>query len=229
MRSTPPRFALLLSLLLSASSTAPAADTREAKEAATLHQLLAEVKLLLPKGWEAVLSPTHEDLGAIDEPGLIIRTKTKVKTSTQFPNPAPGQEPTTRDQIFQVHYRSFPFMDDKAVQAATTKNAERNRLRVDFEATHLREVDAGFMGNRPIPPGHYSPKNDVEKEAHLIYSLLWLRTEPEAIPSHRYKNLSFQKVSPRYTRLVESGPAAQLTEITQHLDKVIGPYPAKAK
>ncbi len=73
------------------ASFSSAEDTREAKETATLHKLLAEVKLRLPKEWEVVLTPTHEDLGSIDEPGLIIRTKTKVETSTQYPNPAPRQ------------------------------------------------------------------------------------------------------------------------------------------
>lgn len=203
-----------------------AAD-EDANRVALLEEVATKVRKLLPASWEVTITPSADDFSGSDEPALVVRTKQPVATLTQYPNPAPGQKPLAKEVIVSVRFECRPFVSQEAHANATKRNLAMRDERLAFAAKHLSKVQTGYMGNPPIPPGHHTPENAEQQRAVLEYAFLWLRTVPEELPSHHYRNLSFDRNYAFYTTMADPAKAKEFNKLLDKLDEILTPY-AKA-
>ena len=197
---------ILLSGMLSlALVSAALADDELSQQSGELKQLLGEVQKVLPEGWRAALTPEVPETVACEfrQPeasGLMIwRQEKAVGRYVGLRLPAGSSDAEFQPQRVFFQMLLMERISPKQFQEAAAKNESNERVRREFQK---KLQDAGVKNSvidlvttsmKPVPPSTYKPKTPEQKELIRQYGLLWVQTEPQALPTHSFQELAIQR------------------------------------
>ncbi len=193
----------------------------------TLEKLQREIKRILPSGWDVEIIPTarwrepRSDEG--DSPCLLISTKESVSVQFQFPNSAPGSPPEKRSQKLDLALVAFPLVSSEQHASMLKTNSEKTNTRLNF-MNKLKGIQWAHMGPTPFPPTAYRPKSEKEKQLVLEYAFLWMRTEPQKLPTHHYTTLSFTLSKDDSVLILDEPRDKEFLQIQKSLNQILTPY-----
>lgn len=212
-----------LCLILLAGFAARAAEQQAVlddykKKSAELKELVARINDALPNGWHAEFSaesrvPTIEVTGdmvwqvapvvGINDVFSLARIQEESCENAKWSNPK-----------FSLRYEKFVTPEAFAVQAG--KNLELKTNRERMQALLLeKKIDCEFRRDVTIPyrPDDFKPKTDEEKELVWQYRILVADYDLVSLPTHHWKNMSFDYQKPKYTSFKHEEDKAEFDSV----------------
>ena len=152
-----------------------------------LAELLEKVKSTLPQGWAAKLSPNNEQ--------LIVALKKE--STVVYRSEAAFLLQKRVDEPIEIFLDLVRFITVEGYESQKNNNQLGWQKRIDFEEEHLSRLFDNVLqnhkiSNHPYPPEMYDPQTAYDKQAVTEYKALWNTTEPEELPTHRFKNVSLR-------------------------------------
>jgi len=199
----------------------------EKEDAASLERLRGEIARRLPAGWAVTIDPARRGPGrgpGAEKLALVIASKEKLPIETHAPNPPAGKSwPSSMSQV-EIVLTVLPFMTAEQYESARAKDRRLTQSLITLQKKLQKQMRWGFMGGDPIPPSAFNPANDRERRLLLEYSLLWSRSEFQALPTHYYETESFDLMLSQITVITDKAKAKEYDQIVKMLDELLAPY-----
>ena len=155
-----------------------------------VEKLVAEIKAVLPAGWDVAFEPTELTRGR-------VRLQISITSAEELPveHLYPGMParlarqdlPREKVELWLAFMREFT-----PEQYATTK--KRNDARIHqrrlFVERYLKGIRFYSKGEDPPAPFQFEPQTDAQMRLVQEYAFVWINTEPDPLPTHRYGPLS---------------------------------------
>lgn len=233
---------LLCGMISIALVGAALADDELSQKSDELKQLLGEIQKVLPEGWHAALTPEVPEAISCElrQPtasGLMIWRQDKAVGRYVGLKLAPG----SMDAEFQpqrVFFQmcSMGLISPEQYREAADRNAKNDARRHEFQH---KLKDAGIKNSLaflikddepPLPPSSWRPKTPEQNELIRQYGLLWVQTEPQALPTHSYRDLAFNIDFDDHFMLQDDDLGSERQEVKKAISKIVTEYgkePAK--
>ena len=189
-----------------------------AKSVDQLQELLETIKQQVPDGWQVEFdfSPGH---------GIVIRSDDPLAVRYHYPS-GPAQiteEPPEQEQV-EIRLTLMPYMPPATWKRKSTENARRKQWRSHFAEHVLNAVPHASKSGWPQPPRAFRPRSDDEQRRLHEYTFLWMRTVPEKLPTHHYRELSFSLVKNYYLEIVDAQKVKQYKDLLGDLEQMLTAY-----
>ena len=177
-----------------------------AKSVDQLQKLLETIKQQVPDGW-------HVKIDFTPGRGIVIRSEDLLAVRYHYPS-GPGRgvdepdEPPEQEQV-EIRLGSMPYMLPATWKRKSAENARRKHLRTHYVKHALDGIRYGTKGGSPSPPHAFLPRSEDEQRRKNEYAFFWMRTVPEKLPTHHYRELSFSFVENYYLEIVDPQKAKQ--------------------
>jgi hypothetical protein len=222
---------LLPSLALAQTKADSVSQVQSAADSARrLEQLLAEVRAVIPNNWKAEIGPGTAGKEKVrvqgDKPYIVLWRTEEAKTyyaGPGGPSRVPRGEPKTELKEVLFTFWCMPYMSKQEYQKAKEENVSKHLLRRDAEQK-LRGLEGSSMGNPPLPPMAYKPRNEAESKLVRQYAFVWLNTEPRSLPEYYYHELSFTADTMEWYRFPEPDVMKEIEGVRGKLLKILGVY-----
>jgi hypothetical protein len=205
------------------------AENDVAQDVTHLERLIAEIEKLVPAGWDVELDLAAPGPGGL-RPVLTITTGEKVSMKWNIPGQAFRAEGQPDKNIKQEHVElRLAFMTRLTPEehaAARRRNEERYDRRRQFVKEHLSGVSYSgkvAAGHPAAPPWSFETRSETETRRVREYAFLWLATEPENLPSHRYGTLSMWYRPPPIL-IYDEKWSREYDQIVDGMGRLLTPY-----
>ena len=219
-----------LAVLLVLSSPLSAAD--QDRNAESFEKLRAECIKLAPTGWtvELMLVDAKNSAKPGDCPAIVIHTDKNVEQEHEVINSAPSATPIRTTDPLAIRLVAQPYVSPIEYAATKRRNDEHANQRLAmFKRLKTEKVNSAFMGPEPIPPSAFRPNSYTEIRLVWEYAFLWLETEPESLPTHRFEVLTLKIDSPQGVTIRDQVMANQMQTVLDSIRKILTPYQAAPK
>jgi len=185
--------------------------------------LIRDIQKELPNGWTVEFKVAEHYLGSM-RPVVLISSAEELPIEFVVPSPPPG-EPEIQREKATMWLAFMPYLTQHEFDAARQRNDDRTQQRRQFVDENLKNMRfSGKVGDaEPKPPWGFSPRSEAETRLVNQYAFLWLTTEPERLPSHRYGTLSMWFGQPPIT-IHEAKREREFREIITAVERLVTPY-----
>jgi len=189
-----------------------------------LHELVEKIRNIMPEGWEAELDYNPR----LRRQEIVVRSAAPMAVNFHYPS-SPGKsvdepvEPPKQETI-EISLGLMRFVPAPAWKLKFARNSEFNRLRIHFQEHALRIKRGAYKGGDPVPPWMFRLRNEADERKLQEYTFLWLRTEPEKLPTHYYRQLSFSLFHNYYVEILDPKQAEQYNRILEKLERIFTAY-----
>jgi len=192
-------------------------------DVAQVEGLIRDIQKELPNGWTVEFKVAEHYLGSM-RPVVLISSAEELPIEFVVPSPPPG-EPEIQREKAAMWLAFMPYLAPLEFDAARQRNDDRTHQRLQFVEADLKDVPfAGKVGDtEPKPPWGFSPRSATERRFVQQYAFLWLATEPEQLPSHRYGTLSMWFGRPPIT-IHDDQRDKEFQQIAEGVQHLLTPY-----
>jgi hypothetical protein len=183
------------------------------RSAESFEKLRAECIKLAPAGWavELTLVDAKNPAKPGDCPAIVIHTEKSL-------------EPVA------IRLMTLPYVSPIEYAAIKRRNDEHANQRLAmFKRMKTEKVNATATGSEPSPPSAFQPTSYTEIRRVWEYAFLWLETEPEPLPTHRFEILTLKIDAPQDGTIRDQAVVAQLKVLVESIKKTLTPYESPAK
>jgi hypothetical protein len=216
--------------LLTLSSPLLAAEQERSAE--SFEKLRAECIKLAPSGWavELMLVDAKNPSKPGDCPAIVIHTEKDVEQDHQIPNSSSAITASRATEPVAIRLVAQPYVSPIEYGAIKRRNDEHANQRITmFKRLKAEKVNSTLTGTEPLPPSAFRPTSYTEIRMVWEYAFLWLATEPEPLPTHRFETLTLKVDAPQDVTIRNQTVAGQLKALLEAINKTLTPYESAAK
>jgi hypothetical protein len=215
-----------------AAASVSRGDDDVARDSANLRQLLRRVEAVLPTRWRAEITPDvpiDAQLLWRNRSGSPCLTVWRTAPALGIPS-APGMPGGTGSDNFpweevvpRLQLSLVEFLSEEEFARKATENRRKQARRIDFIERQLSGIERQTKNPYPYPPHAFHPKTDRERELVRQYALVWMRTEPDELPTHHDTTLAFILERDEYSfrdRAVER----EYDAVRERIESLVTPY-----